>query len=877
MPESECNALFLNGSDLPASTRPLRVITQYSSASALGMQSPGRPTSLGVCLTTSQNIHEFKSGSISMKSALSQDSAGQPWTVKSVDGAEFEKLLGQLGNNGSTPVTPTSFLNPRNITEDQEIFADNFSRTLNKVKAEQEGWAHQLQRSPKTLLATDSGSVPNEFVGSYSSAIGRTVENSVSVERNQISPSTSTQLTSGPLILSSATSRSSSLSQIEPSEPISTESNHYLTAGTTTSGMSALISGLPTIFSIATGLKEACVDRGLTSTVTSDYKSSVQSSEQTSVMSSSGVDTPFNVSPGDPNRMFISSISPLGLTDAIRPQVMLRYTASASGQTSSSSNESLLASLASVSSASSVYPTSTDICSSSGVREAPSLEFLQPIGSISKAETDISPMGAGTDNSSKSSASFIGSQPPAQRLPSPAVAHSGIRSSRSPRSTSAHATSPRFQSSCNTVTVQAGPVDAVLLDSDVQIQQLTSLYPSLNGTFAFTSNNQCATGTLFQSAGSGLSLLSSLPTPTESFGEFNPIAATMNNGFEQQLNVSNMQNTNNRPPPLLLPSPTACTSADAGRLISVANPSSRRVAAPTSADDPSNYTSHLSLVPSSSIPVIPKKSRRSAVTVANKRGRGGGVSSSIQLKQGSACDSSTDNLGAVGNVIPATGVSKIGMKRARPRFSSTVDPVSQLSVSDSGKTMVSNTSMPQAFATSSQFVYMNDPDPPLIVVKSEPVQLETLDEMSNHSGSFSAGTGRTPRANTPPSSIDGMDQNHLKLERKRARNRVAARRCRERKISLIRALENQVAERDAHVRNLEDVLARYRAEGERLRNHIEMLADSYPSLKAELCQYPFLFQQVNATTTSEASRINRTSAGPLQTELPNCAISKHFS
>lgn len=143
---------------------------------------------------------------------------------------------------------------------------------------------------------------------------------------------------------------------------------------------------------------------------------------------------------------------------------------------------------------------------------------------------------------------------------------------------------------------------------------------------------------------------------------------------------------------------------------------------------------------------------------------------------------------------------------------------------------------------SQQQQYLSGDQSQCFMIKSEPNQQDELDDMSTHSGSISVGTGHALVDNTPVSSLDEVEQNHLKLERKRARNRVAARRCRERKISLIRTLENQVAERDAHVKNLESTLARYRVESERLRLHMEMLASSYPSLKAELYQFPFLFQ-----------------------------------
>lgn len=106
------------------STQPLHVITQYSQSHASTMQSPNRPKSLGLCLSNAQNNSDLKNYFLGVRNNVSQDNSTQAWTIKSVDTCDFEKLLGQIGNNGSTPVTPTSFLNPNNITEDQEMFAE---------------------------------------------------------------------------------------------------------------------------------------------------------------------------------------------------------------------------------------------------------------------------------------------------------------------------------------------------------------------------------------------------------------------------------------------------------------------------------------------------------------------------------------------------------------------------------------------------------------------------------------------------------------------------------------------------------------------------------------------------------------------------------
>lgn len=45
-------------------------------------------------------------------------------SMKRTDPHDLDKVVGQLDNNRSTPVTPTSFLNPTEITADQEQFAE---------------------------------------------------------------------------------------------------------------------------------------------------------------------------------------------------------------------------------------------------------------------------------------------------------------------------------------------------------------------------------------------------------------------------------------------------------------------------------------------------------------------------------------------------------------------------------------------------------------------------------------------------------------------------------------------------------------------------------------------------------------------------------
>ena len=44
--------------------------------------------------------------------------------VKRHGNIERDQIIGQLDNNGSAAITPTSFLNPKEITDEQEKFAE---------------------------------------------------------------------------------------------------------------------------------------------------------------------------------------------------------------------------------------------------------------------------------------------------------------------------------------------------------------------------------------------------------------------------------------------------------------------------------------------------------------------------------------------------------------------------------------------------------------------------------------------------------------------------------------------------------------------------------------------------------------------------------
>ncbi|KAF7234750.1 hypothetical protein EG68_11361 [Paragonimus skrjabini miyazakii] len=418
-----------------------------------------------------------------------------------------------------------------------------------------------------------------------------------------------------------------------------------------------------------------------------------------------------------------------------------------------------------------------------------------------------------------------------------------------------------------------------LLNTDSQLQQLTALYPGLNGAVALTPdcpvsgslNDGTAPFTLQSGTDAsmdGFNFISTLPSASTT--EVNMLGAqsirVLQSAGLLQNGLSHFYGPQHESISTFFPSSIenkVCTTGGPGQSVITSTPQ-LGLNSPASSMPCHISTSYPSVYqpPSSiSIPINPKRNKRSAATFGRKCRvsnttaviTNGGKSTSVMC-----ADSSTDvHPYRAANIQPDE--LQTGLKRPRNSAGTPLTVSTGLMLSD---TYIDGTGA---------LVYVSEPHQS-VAVKSEPLQADFLDSTSNHSEAFSTGTSRTMQGNTP-SPIDGFDQSHLKLERKRARNRVAARRCRERKISLIRALETQVAERDAHVKSLEDMVALYRSEGERLRAHMEMLAGSYPSLKGELCQFPFLFQS-RTVPDSEASKVVIPPSS-IHTELPS--TSKHFS
>ncbi len=78
----------------------------------------------------------------------------------------------------------------------------------------------------------------------------------------------------------------------------------------------------------------------------------------------------------------------------------------------------------------------------------------------------------------------------------------------------------------------------------------------------------------------------------------------------------------------------------------------------------------------------------------------------------------------------------------------------------------------------------------------------------------------------------------MKIEKKRARNRLAARRCRERKVTRIATLESEVELLKAYIDRLRSELESAQKEAGQLRIYMEQLADSYPGLGEKLKSLP---------------------------------------
>uniref|UniRef100_A0A0X3NM28 BZIP domain-containing protein n=1 Tax=Schistocephalus solidus TaxID=70667 RepID=A0A0X3NM28_SCHSO len=141
----------------------LRIMTHYSAIN-IPDSSPTRPSNLGLRLNgASSSCVDLKSSQMSMRNYVSNGQSQQSWTIKLSESQDFEKMLGHIGNNGSTPVTPTSFLNPKEISADQERFADQFTKQLDRLKNERERRRLSTDEEGALTDATTKGA--REFSG----------------------------------------------------------------------------------------------------------------------------------------------------------------------------------------------------------------------------------------------------------------------------------------------------------------------------------------------------------------------------------------------------------------------------------------------------------------------------------------------------------------------------------------------------------------------------------------------------------------------------------------------------------------------------------------------------------------------------------------
>lgn len=902
MPDNQCDAQC-GYTGAISSTKPLRIITQYSNLDNRNSQLPGRPSTLVGCGDILQHRLDFK---IDCEQGSELEMLAQHWPTKNVDSLEFERILGQIGNSNSTPVTPTSFLNPRNITEDQEMFADNFSRTLNKLKAEQEGWiststVESGQTSHSVILTRHSTTCvldPYSSVSAGGATPGRGTSNTndheLSSDNQDLpdavpsrSPDISSPSTTGDSIMLpskiprsdkfSPSHRRSLSSTRSPASRLSTLDDVILSSSSPSTWsdsplhlprmpVNTVTSSLPTILTIATSLKQARSECKPGVTLVTAHKN--------------GNLFPISVQDERHFSSFMEGTNTLVSCASESSTTATRYAISDPSLSSTvSTGGSLLASLVSVSSCGpSRCSTNTDSAADFG-----SHDTFNDVYSVLRPEVLAPHSPASTLNTICSMPSTTVSDLAAL---SSSVGPLTLLIGRTPTLATVDAgTGRRSDGSRLNCSIELPEnASSFLLGQGSQLQHLTSLYPRLGNTFALDtgdhSNGQLNEPSpfLMRPTPDNLSFISSLPVSSPS---------SVPTGLEPQSmrtlqSAGLVQNGVHQ-----LPCPQSVLSSAMSPTFERRKVLSQLAAAyqPVSTSAMPYESSKVSRAePPSSSPICPMTTAPSSVGSAQangKRGRryhssadrNGRLTTSLPTVQ-SICESSSSVVCADSSsdvrIYTSSGTHINGSQPCSKRSMAPVDTFTTNSV-----TLCTAELLGDAYPNGAHaLVYVPELLGPSRI-KPEALQ---SDSTSNHSESFSAETGRTFQGNTPPSSLDGVDQSHLKLERKRARNRVAARRCRERKISLIRSLECQVAERDVQLKNLEELLSRYRSEGERLRAHMEFLSSSYPSLKTELHQFPFLFQQHNTCDAEQQQQSRLT--GPSSSshaDLSSFVAPKHFS
>ncbi|VDP72279.1 unnamed protein product [Echinostoma caproni] len=870
---------------------------------------------------------------------------------------------------------------------------------MNKVKAEQEGWgATDCDDTSDALLRPQSHSPPNHSLRTSSSTFrdlrcstnelvplpSASVGQSTRTDRtsrnssHQIDPGSPRLLTDHPLVLSSVTSLSSALPHLRmtPVSANDSDPTHASSKALSPSTDFDLISsncrslsttsttwttGLPTILSIASSLKDVYADRRTLDHVNPEHNHLIHPSDLS--LSLHAPNSPHSTHASGHQSLF--SLDTRNGTNGEMPpsedspSILLRYTipdtttvdptSPVGSGTSYGTNTDGTVAVATTASTvndnsgrnshSKSHTSPLSVCpplqntnfarddiytSSDSSSLTSSIGLLPSILSTGTANAH-SPLGLSSAGKPQAVAFVFTSNGAVTTTAVPASINQGriVRSSDgkqsyarlTPGSTVSSVTTDQILSRVASTTsgssalgsmgiLQDSTTGTLLINSGSQLHQLSALYPGLNGALDMVGSDELQQNFVFHpnlNGDNGVPL---------TFGTHLNTGLSEPSSFLGSPQMSTGTTNGNK-------NPDDCTTTDLlrsettnGSVLCSGVPFSRMgpivgSSQNTASDSVSNIVvsdttgSHLTPFnnPQSNTTGSSKKTKRSGRKARSCRNSNDAQPSVNQSGMVSSINDSSAGPNAY--VTPAQFssdvVSKSGSKRGR-ESSDASDPLNPVlfhtvqSIRDPGSYQCPPMS-------SGQLVYMTDTDRTVLVKQEAPVHgTDIMDDGSTHSDSISADTGggtqgqsgcavTNASGQTPPSSVDDLDQHHLKLERKRARNRVAARRCRERKITLIRALENQVAERDAHVRCLEDLLARYRSEGERLRKHMEILANSYPSLKAELYQYPVLFQQQQQQQT-QLQQHNTTAASEQQpsgltqpnvTQIPERVSTKHFS
>ncbi|CAH8293222.1 unnamed protein product [Schistosoma intercalatum] len=919
MPDNKCDESFAkNNSDTATFTRPLHVITQYTRADVSDVHSL-----------------DLKSCSLSLRNVVSQEVCYQPWTVRAVDTSEFEKLLEHLGNNGSTPVTPTSFLNPNNITEDQELFADNFSRTLNKVKTEQEVWTLLPSSSSFDSVITEpiNSSYEKQFQSNRNVSMSLTesyttsgeTSNSIKSKSNGINPlvyvtdSTkinSPSLTDEPLVLLNGTSHEnptkthstvnlvqkhiiSSICSSSTSDPF--QENFYpnilSTSNSNPNNIHRMnteipwITSLPTISSIANGLRRAVADRGITSTdlcsnldelssesrfTNPSYPHKIIGSHRLSENVLTSVKDILCINDDNDGihcrlSQKLPVLTPCNPEQA--PDILIHY-AIQENHDAVQINGSCSGFGDDVVALSSTSRLCTNGSSGFGIRKAltelyssalPNLPTVRECRILTpdlSSVTESTPLdGNPCDESTQTTPAnlFVSCQLTTPRDISDHLLDNHLNptstAGQSPGSSGIHNSDsisirndvclshpPNSHTNGNLCDHQFDEMyctlgnqfsdKSLLLQSNSRSKTTSHLIPCINpvcDSFLDAHMLQSLRSPGIPSADLNQVSVNSVPN----FTAIPSFLSNENNGDLDQRNTCFRRLSNSKSDTVditSLPTVTSCLNSFSARPLSLVTHSN----------------------------CLPNPNRHLG---GNKKSHMNTLNTNSGLAV--VCDSSTD-------IIPIQGMfddtSKNNIKRSRNLRGRGSSDVS-CKIHPSVYNYLNSAANPQAYREYSNKRFTG---------KVESLVTGDADDSSDHSESISTGTSHAVRDNTPVSPSGEDEQHHLKLERKRARNRVAARRCRERKISLIRSLENQVAERDAQVRNLESTVARYKAEGEQLRLHVEMLANSYPSLKAELYQFPFLFQPLSSHAPPPQQQQTSSQTTPLKSELPDTSSSKQF-